>query len=141
MLIKNIKYKKTNYIVSAISFLFLIFLSFSVIILLLMGDSSVYCLEMPIIGIVSKYGYLYKLIYIFLIAISIFTTATSSCVSFLNNVVMNQNNFKIYLIFISLLAIPISKISFENMVNCLYPVLGGIGLVEILIIFFKRCKN
>lgn len=141
MLVKKIEKKKTSIIVSMVSFLLLTFLSFSIVMLLLMGDEKLFSLNMPIIGIISRYGKLYRLIYIFLIAISIFTTATSSCVSFLNNVDKKKEYFRKNLLIISIITFFISKISFGNMVNCLYPVLGGVGLIEIVIILYKSYRN
>ena len=134
MMSQRIKNKKIFSVVSLANLFTLILLSLSVYSLLLIGDDSIYKLQMPIIAIVQKYGHIYKLIYILLIAISIFTTATSSGVSFLNNTSKNTTKFKRNLFYISILAIPLAQISFGTLVECLYPVLGIIGMLEIIII-------
>ena len=131
---KNITNKKVEICVSIFNLIIIILLSLSIYNLLLLGNEDIYKLDMPIIGIVNNFGVIYKYIYIILISISIFTTATSSGISFLNNI-NNEKSFKKNLLFISILAIPLAKISFGMLVNCLYPALGIIGLLEIILLF------
>lgn len=64
--------------ISGICFSTLLMLSLAVYNLLLQGDTSIFNLEMPIIGVVSKYGVFHKISYIFIIGIAIFTSAASS---------------------------------------------------------------
>lgn len=137
LLSNRIKEKKCNLIISILIFIIILFLSVSIYSLLLVGNYKVYALEMPIIFIAKKYGQLYGYIYILLIGISIFTTATSSAISFLNNFVRENKKHKKWLIYMSILAIPVSLISFGKLVNFLYAILGIIGLLEICVIYFK----
>lgn len=127
---KNIKY------ISFFSFLIINLLSISIFNLLLQGNELIFKLEMPIITITSKLGKIYKLIYLMIIGISIFTTAVSSGCGFLNNCSKNRKSFKINLLFISFFAIFLSQISFSFFVNLLYPVLGIVGFAEVLMIAF-----
>lgn len=139
-LIKFIKNNNNIILTVIINFFVITILSFSVYNLLLLGNETIFNLEMPIIEIVKKYGNLYKNLYMILIAISIFTTAISTGYSFLSNCSGNKNAYKRNLIIISLLAIFLSQISFSVLVNLLYPVLGIVGIVEIALIFRKKWK-
>ena len=131
---KNIENKNGSFIVSIWNFCLIVMLSLSIYSLLLIGNESIYKLEMPIIKVVENYGYFYKFIYIILISISIFTTAASSGISFLNNLNCPKNQ-KRNLLFISFFAILFSNISFGTLVNCLYPAFGMIGLLELGCLF------
>lgn len=134
---------KNNIIPIAIgSTLILTFLSFAIYNILLQGNVEQFNLEMPIIGIVKKYGLIYKNVYLLIIGISIFTTAISSGCGFLNNCSKDEKTFKRNLILMSISAIFLSQIPFSTLVNLLYPVLGIVGIFEIIVIFlWKPCKN
>ena len=133
-LIKDIK---STILISIINFILIIILSFSVYNLLLQGNENIFCLEMPIIEIVKIYGKFYTNIYIVMIGISIFTTAISTGCTFLNNCSKNKKIFKRNLILMLGTAFLLSQISFTTLVNLLYPVLGIIGIIEIVLIYKK----
>ena len=92
---------------------------------------------MPIIKIVEKYGSIYKILYVIMIAISIFTTAISTGYSFLINCTKSKKTYKIMLGIVSFFAIFLSQISFSVFVDLLYPVLGIVGIFEIFLIIKK----
>lgn len=139
---EQIKNRKNITSIAIISSLILMLLSFSIFNILSNGTVEEYKLEMPIISIVKQNGNLYQKIYLIIIGISIFTTAVSSGCSFLNNCSYSKKQFKKYLNIMSISAIFLSQISFSTLVNLLYPVLGIVGVVEIIIIFMiKPCKK
>lgn len=139
---KKIKSHKNIICLSLISTIILMLLSFSVFSILLGGSSEQFKLDMPIIGIVKQNNGLYQKLYIIIIAISIFTTAISSGCSFLNNCSKSPESFRRNLNVISISAIFLSQISFSTLVNMLYPVLGIVGIFEIIIIFTRKpCKK
>ena len=131
---EKIKNEKSCICISLITSIILITLSISVFNLLALGDDITYDLEMPIIAIMQKYSSIYRIIYIFLIAISIFTTAISEGLSFLNNITNNRKKYIKNLIIISFIAIPLSQISFGILIKMLYPALGLIGFGELILI-------
>ena len=140
----NSKIKSKNNIIpiAIASTLILTLLSFAIYNILLQGNVEQFNLEMPIIGIVKKYGLIYKNAYLLIIGISIFTTAISSGCGFLNNCSKDEKTFKRNLILMSISAIFLSQIPFSTLVNLLYPVLGIVGIFEIIVIFlWKPCKN
>lgn len=128
-----IKNKSDILYISIFSFILIIILIFAIYNLLLLGNCNIFKLEMPIIEIVKRYGSIYKIIYLVLVGISIFTTAISTGFGFLNNS-SNQNNFKRNLYLMLFVGIFVSQISFSMLVTLLYPVLGIIGFIEIILL-------
>ena len=119
---KNIKY--ISIIVSIITILLL-----SIIFLLLINvDVDIRNLEMPAVYAINKIWHSMKSIYGIIILISIFTTAISLGMSFLNNVSKNKKSFNNIAILICLSSVVFSKIGFANLVNLLYPILGVLGV-------------
>lgn len=126
--------KKSNFLISMFTCLLLIMLSFAIFNLLLQGNNQIFTLEMPIIEIVKNHGSLYKYSYMIMIGISILTTAISAGCGFLNNCSKNEKSFKNNLRLMCFLGIFLSQVSFSLLVNLLYPILGIIGLLEIVLL-------
>lgn len=126
--------RKNSFVCSIVTCILLIILSFAIYNLLLQGNSQIFGLEMPIIEIVKQYGSLYQYSYIIMIGISIFTTAISAGCGFLNNCSKNKKSFNKNLSIMCFLGIFLSQISFSLLVNLLYPILGIIGLFEIILL-------
>lgn len=89
-------------------------------------------LEMPAVYAINKIHPRIKSIYGVINLISIFTTAISLGISFLNNVTENKKRYNKMAIFICLTSIIFSKIGFSNLVNLFYPILGILGLIQIM---------
>ena len=135
---ENVKFNSkvnSTKLIAVIGSVFIMILSLSVFNILLQGNIDQFKLEMPIIGIVKQYGNMYQKIYLIIIGISIFTTAISSGCGFLNNCSKSQNEYRRNLVIISILAIFLSQIPFSVLVNLLYPILGIVGIFEIIVIF------
>lgn len=132
------------YLTSVITYVVIVLLSMCVFNILLLGNYVIFSLDMPLIEIVKRYGNFIRIIYLFMIGSSIYTTAISTGCAFLNG--CNSKNYKRNSIIICLSAIFVSQISFSVFVELLYPVLGIIGLIEITAIFssiftFNKCKS
>ena len=136
-LIKYIQNKNKILVTSIFNFIVTTLLSLSVYNLLLLGNQEIFNLDMPIIKIVEKYGSIYKILYVIMIAISIFTTAISTGYSFLINCIKSKKTYKTMLGIVSFFAIFLSQISFSVFVDLLYPVLGIVGIFEIFLIIKK----
>lgn len=131
--VKNIKEKEIN-LISIISSLFIIILSFFIYGLLLRGNYYIESLELPLIEISSEFGIIFKYIYGFIIIISIFTSAISAGYSFLKNVSKNKKQYIYTLILISIIGILVSNIGFSKLVEILYPTFGILGIIQIILI-------
>lgn len=124
---------KNIYSASIINFVIIALLSICVFNILLLGNSKIFSLDMPLIEIIKKYGNIISIIYLILIGSSIYTTAISTGCAFLNGCTLK--NIKRNSILICSSAIVLSQISFSVLVELLYPILGILGFIEIIGIF------
>ena len=129
---KNIKY--ISIIVSVIATILLI----TIFLFLINVDVDIDELEMPAVYVISNIWPNMKNIYGIIILISIFTTALSLGISFLKNVSINKKSYNVIAILICVSAVIFSGIGFSNLVNVMYPILGFLGLLQMIqIINFK----
>ena len=92
--------------------------------------------DIPIVAIIKhKFE---KYLYCIGIESAIFTSAVSAGYGVLENI--SEKNLKKTSAIMCLLGIPIAYIGFGNLVNALYPVLGTIGIIEIILIL-KNAKD
>lgn len=132
---KEIKYS------SIICSLIIFILSMSIFAILSQSNFNVSNLEMPVVFIVGRYGIFYKYIYCLVVGIAIFTTAISVGYGYLQNYENNKEKYNkkiILLILCSIIAIPIG---FSKLIELLYPIFGGIGLVQSLYVIKKKRKD
>lgn len=123
---KHIKYISVIVTLITITLLFIIY-SFLINI-----DINISQIEMPALYAASKIHPYIKNIYGVIIFVSIFTTAISLGISFLNNVVKNSKKYNNVAILICVTSILFSKIGFSNLVSNLYPILGILGLFQVI---------
>lgn len=123
---KNIKY--ISIIVTIITTILLI----TVFLFLINVDVNIKELEMPAVYAINNIWPKIKNIYGIIILISIFTTAISLGISFLKNVSINKKSYNVIAILICASAIIFSKLGFSNLVNIMYPILGFLGLLQII---------
>lgn len=95
---------------------------------------------MPAVYAINKISPYIKNVYGIIILISIFTTAISLGISFLTNTAKNTKQYNLITILICITGVLFSEIGFANLVNLLYPILGFLGLIQIIIIFTKHKK-
>ena len=132
---KNIKYIAIS--VTAIISILLI----TIFLFLINVDVDIKQLEMPAVYAINQIFPQIKNIYGITILVAIFTTAISLGISFLKNVSKSNKNYNKISIIICISSIVFSKIGFSNLVNMLYPILGGLGLIQIIkIMEFKNKK-
>ncbi len=128
---KNIK--KVSILVTII----ILILSISIFFLLLNANiNEIENQEMPIVYIISNYFNKYKKIYAFIVLASIFTTAISVGIGFLQNISKNSNSYPQFVLFMCITSLLMSNIGFSKLLNFIYPVFGYIGILQIVIIFF-----
>lgn len=136
---KDNNIKQISIIVSLITILLLI----TIFLFLPIIDININELEMPAVYAIDKICHSFKKFYGLIILISIFTTAISLGVSFLKNVSKNAKIYNKTAIIICITSIIFSPIGFSNLINLLYPILGGLGVFQIIQIFLNKtyCKN
>ena len=129
-------------VISFLSGLISLFLSIIIFTLLLKIDTNIESLEMPIVYTVSKYYNKFKIIYAFIILISIFTTAISIGTGFLQNLNIKEKSYTQFVLFMCITSLIISNFGFSNLVKNGYPIFGYIGIIQIVLILLKNiCKK
>ena len=106
--------------------------------MLLSTNMDISKVEMPILAILS--GQIDKVMYGVSIITAIITSVISAGYGALENI-KNKNEYKMAVLAICVLEIPISYIGFGNLVTVLYPVFGAIGIIQIILIIKSYCKN
>jgi uncharacterized membrane protein YkvI len=120
---KNIK--KVSILVTII----ILILSINIFFLLLNANiKEIENQEMPIVYIISNYFNKYKKIYAFIVLASIFTTAISVGIGFLQNISKNSNSYPQFVLFMCITSLLMSNIGFSKLLNFIYPVFGYIGI-------------
>ena len=127
-----VKNKKQIFYISFISAIVTILLSVIIFLLLVRVDVDIPKLEMPVVYVVSNMFKILRYIYGVIILGSIFTTAISLGVSFLQNTAKNKKGYTQISIITCITSVIISKFGFSNLVSLLYPIFGYLGLIQIL---------
>jgi len=127
---KNIKY------ISIISSLIILTLSMIIYFLLIRENiKEIQNQEMPVVYIISNYFYNYKKIYSFIILASIFTTAISVGIGFIQNIMCKKISYPHIILFMCITSLIVSNIGFSKLVNLVYPIFGCVGIAQMIIIF------
>lgn len=127
-----VKNKKQIFYISFISAIVTILLSVIIFLLLVRVDVDISKLEMPVVYVVANMFKILRYIYGVIILGSIFTTAISLGVSFLQNTAKNKKGYTQISIIMCITSVIISKFGFSNLVSLLYPIFGYLGLIQIL---------
>ncbi len=103
-------------------------------------DVDIKQLQMPAVYAINSIWPGIKKVYGIIILISIFTTAISLGIGFLKNVSSSKKSFNVIAVLMCMSAIIFSGFGFSNLVNLLYPILGVLGLIQIIQICIKNSK-
>ncbi|MCI8700413.1 MAG: hypothetical protein HFJ47_03620 [Clostridia bacterium] len=134
------KYKEIKYI-SIISSIIIFILTIIIFFLLSNITIDIKSIEMPIVYIIANNFRYFKNMYAIIILISIFTTAVSLGISYLENNKKNRKSYTQTAAIMCITSIFFSKIGFSNLINLLYPIFGILGLIQIDIIFKKKVNK
>lgn len=132
---KHVQKAKENILVTLISGLIIFILALSIFLLLTRIPSNVNSLEMPVLYVIGQYFAQFRTIYAFIILCSIYTTAISIGISFLQNVTQNKKSYIFTAAFICIIGFLVSGFGFSNLVKLIYPIFGYLGLIQIGAIF------
>lgn len=128
----NIKY------IAIISGILMIIMSIMIFMLLTKCDVDISTLEMPIVYIIRTFFGSLKLIYAFIILASIFTTAVSIGIGFLQNVSKNKKSYPQFVFFMCITSLIVSNFGFSRLVNFLYPIFGYLGILQMIFIIRQK---
>lgn len=135
--ISNIKY------IAVISGILMMTVSAMIFMLLTKSDVDISTLEMPVIYVIRTFFGRFRPIYAFIILSSIFTTAISIGIGFLQNVSKTKKSYAQFVFFMCITSLLVSNLGFSKLVNLVYPLFGYIGIVQIILIIKKKtyCKK
>lgn len=125
---KNIKY------ISIISGILMVTISIMLFMLLTQTNAQLSMLEMPIVYIISESFSKFKYIYAFVILASIFTTAISIGIGFLQNVSKNKKSYTQFVLLMCITSMLVSNIGFSKLVKFIYPLFGYLGIIQMFLI-------
>jgi len=128
----NIKY------IAIISGILMIIMSIMIYMLLAKIDVDISTLEMPIVYTIRTFFGSFKIIYAFIILASIFTTAVSIGIGFLQNITQNKKNYPQLVLFMCITSLFISNFGFSKLVNFLYPIFGYLGILQMFFIIKQK---
>jgi len=128
----NIKY------ITIISGILMIIMSVMIYMLLVKVDTDISKLEMPVVYVVRTFFANFKTLYAFIILSSIFTTAISIGIGFLQNVSKTKKNYAQFVLFMCITSLLVSNFGFSNLVNLVYPLFGYLGIVQIIFIINQK---
>ena len=134
---KQIKTEKNIKYISILSTIIITILSFVIFFLLAKVNAlEIKNQEMPVVYIISKYFAKYKKIYAFIILASIFTTAISVGIGFIQNIAKNRTSYPHIVLFMCITSLLVSNFGFSKLVNLIYPIFGYLGIIQIVVILF-----
>lgn len=140
---KYIKSKSDIVIIALVSSLLLLLLGILIFFMLAKININISQLEMPLLYTIRNFYNSYIHIYAFVILTSIYTTAISIGLSFLENIhasSINSQKKQIVILIICLAGFSISGFGFSNLISTLYPFFGYLGITQILIFLWKSCQ-
>ena len=131
----NIKY------IAIITGILMIIMSIMIFMLLPKSDIDISTLEMPIVYIIRAFFAKFKPIYAFIILSSIFTTAISIGIGFLQNISKTKKSYPQLVFFMCITSLIVSNFGFSKLVNFVYPFFGYLGILQIIFLLKNYCKK
>lgn len=139
---KYIKKPEKIKFISIFSGIILLMMSMIIFILLTKIDTDISNLEMPIVYAVRTQFMGFSKIYAFIILASIFTTAISVGIGFLQNISKSRFSYPQVVLFMCITGLLFSNLGFSKLVNFAYPLFGYLGIIQIILILSKNiCKK
>ena len=129
---KHVNSKSSILVVAIFSSLILFILAISIFLMLTKVNVSLNGLEMPILYIIRHFYKSFMHIYAFVILSSIYTTAISIGMSFIDNITTTiKTSYSLIVLIMCITSFGISGFGFSNLVANLYPFFGYLGIVQI----------
>ncbi len=138
---KQINKNKEIKFISIISGVIVLLLTTIIFFLLTNIKIDIRSIEMPVVYVIANNFRNLKSIYAIIILMSIFTTAISLGISYLENKRRDKKGYTQVAAIMCITSIFFSKIGFSNLINLLYPIFGVLGLLQIKTIFKKKVNK
>ena len=128
----NIKY------IAIISGILMIIMSIMLYMMLTKVDVDISTLEMPIVYVITYFFAHFKMVYAFIVLSSIFTTAISIGIGFLQNISKSKKSYTQFVLFMCITSLIICNFGFSKLVNFVYPLFGYIGILQLIFIIKQK---
>ena len=116
-------------------FSFIIFILMNLLnLILLVNFNEIYNKELPVLHISASNGFIYSFLYFVIFLSAVITTMMSSGFAFCNNITTNKKNKILFFLLASLI---FSIVSFSNLINLFYTILGVVGFIQISLILLN----
>jgi uncharacterized membrane protein YkvI len=119
-------------------------LTFMINLMLLLNVPYIFKYEIPLLYISHRFGNLIQMMLVCIIWLEMFSTEVSDVYSVGKAITQIFNiPYKIAVVLIILIAIPISQVGFVNLISVIYPAFGVISLlfmIECVYFYLKNCK-
>lgn len=129
---KYIKNKKQINLISIISAIIVFVLALCIFFILANLKVNYSKIQMPAVYAIDNNFPQFSTIYGMVILLSIFSTAISIGISFIQNITKDKKSFPQIVAIMCISGVLISNIGFSNLVKLLFPVFGYLGIVEML---------
>ena len=120
--------------IAILSGILMIIMSMMIYMLLLKIDVDITILEMPIVYVIRTFFVKFKTVYAFIILSSIFTTAISVGIGFLQNMSKTKKSYPQFVLFMCITSLIVSNFGFSKLVNLVYPIFGYFGILQMIFI-------
>lgn len=134
---KYIKNKNQIKLISIISSTIVFILALSIFLILMTIKVDYTKIQMPAVYAIDKSFSQFSYIYGVVILLSIFSTAISIGISFINNMTQNKKSYPQIAAKMCISSIIISNFGFSNLVKIFFPIFGYLGMVQIICILKK----
>lgn len=134
---KYIKNKKQLKLISTTSSAIVCILALSIFFILMTIKVDYSKIQMPAVYAIDKSFSQFSYIYGVVILLSIFSTAISIGISFINNMTQNKKSYPQIAAKMCISSVLISNFGFSNLVKIFFPIFGYLGMLQILVIFKK----
>ena len=134
---KYIKNKKQEKLISITSSAIVFILALSIFFILMTIKVDYSKIQMPAVYAIDKSFSQFSYIYGVVILLSIFSTAISIGISFINNMTQNRKSYPQIAAKMCISSVLISNFGFSNLVKIFFPIFGYLGMLQILVIFKK----
>ena len=135
---KYIKNKKQITSVAIISGVIVFILAISIFLWLTNINENIDNIQMPAVYVIDNSFPEFRVIYGIVILLSIFSTAISIGISFINNITKDKKSFPQIVGIMCISSVLISNIGFSNLVKMLFPVFGYLGIIQIYFILKNK---
>lgn len=134
---KYIKNKKQIKLISIISSTIVFILALSIFLILMTLKVDYSRIQMPAVYAIDNSFLQFSYVYGVVILLSVFSTAISIGISFINNMTQNKKSFPQIAAKMCISSVLISNFGFSNLVKIFFPIFGYLGMLQILVIFKK----